>query len=117
MEVLVLIILYYLSQNPDFEQSVKPLLSELKNSQQALNFLEELSRFSKLFSCFSAKKEGDRDASTQETTSKTTSKTTQSPASSGGNSKAQSTSSPTAGIADGFIEELLEKYFNSRTTP
>lgn len=101
----MLIILYYLSQNPDFERSVKPLLSELKNSEQALKFLEELSQFSKLFSSFQNKKDGGRDefkgASTASATPKEEPK-----------SKNENESSPTSGIADGFIEELLQKYFH-----
>jgi hypothetical protein len=117
MELLILIILYYLSQNPDFERSVKPLLGELKNSENALKFLEELSQFSRLFSAANAQKDGGRSASNATASTKPNEQNpSQSPhASTSQNSKesqAQSQNhSPTAGIADGFIEELLSKYF------
>jgi hypothetical protein len=110
MELLILIILYYLSQNPDFERSVKPLLGELKNSEQALKFLEELSQFSKLFSSMQGGSNEDKKA--QEPQSQTKK---QEPSHTGGTSAQaeKSANSPTAGIADGFIEELLSKYFQS----
>ncbi len=98
-----MIILYYLSQNPDFERSVKPLLGELKNSEQALKFLEELSQFSKLFSTFHGQKEGSMsEPKAEKKPEKPEPPKTE---------KAQSEPSPTAGIADGFIEDLLERYF------
>ena len=104
MELFVLIMLYYLSQNPDFERSVKPLLGELKNSEQALKFLEELSQFSKLFSSFQNKKGGGRDGFKGEN-SASSATPKEAP-------KGKDESSPTSGIADGFIEELLQKYFH-----
>ena len=108
MELLILIILYYLSQNPDFERSVKPLLGELKNSEHALKFLEELSQFSRLFSSLQSKEEnkGDKQSGEPKREEKQAS-----PSSS--QTERQPTNSPTAGIADGFIEELLSKYFQS----
>ena len=68
MEILILIILYYLSKNPDFERSVKPILGELNNSQELLKFLKDLSRFSSLFSCAENKKEGGMDAANEKST-------------------------------------------------
>lgn len=50
MEILMLILLYYLSQNPDFPESVRPLMGQLKNSEEMLKFINDLSRFSDLFS-------------------------------------------------------------------
>ncbi|MBQ8352397.1 MAG: hypothetical protein IJY34_01240 [Clostridia bacterium] len=102
MELLILIILYYLSQNPDFERSVKPLLGELKNSEQALKFLEELSQFSKLFSAFNGQKEGGMSEPKGEKKEQPEPPKAEKP---------QGEPSPTAGIADGFIEDLLERYF------
>lgn len=107
MELFVLIMLYYLSQNPDFERSVKPLLGELKNSEQALKFLEELSQFSKLFSSFQNKKDGGGDGANGESVASNSSKKEPKET-----SEASHTNSPTSGIADGFIEELLQKYFH-----
>ncbi len=103
-----MIILYYLSQNPEFERSVKPLLGELKNSEHALKFLEELSQFSRLFSSLQSKEENKVDKQGDEPKRE---ETQASPSSS--QKEKQSTNSPTAGIADGFIEELLAKYFQS----
>lgn len=100
----MLVILYYLSQNPDFERSVKPLLSELKNSEQALKFLEELSQFSKLFSSFTAQKEEKKECNDPKPGNSPPPKKEE---------KKEHASSPTSGIADGFIEDLLQKYFQS----
>jgi hypothetical protein len=118
MELLILIILYYLSQNPDFERSVKPLLGELKNSEQALKFLEELSQFSHLFSGLNSKNGGGMSGtnaqhSPKPNTSQSNERTEKNPQPPHGESdkKGTSSNSPTAGIADGFIEELLSKYF------
>jgi len=106
MEILVLIMLYYLSQNPDFERSVKPILGELNNSQELLKFLKDLSRFSALFSGAETKKDGGRDGTN-----------IQSPPSPPPNEKAVNTenhASATNGFSNPFIEELLEKYFTQK---
>ena len=108
MELLILISLYYLSQNPDFERSVKPLLGELKNSEQALKFLEELSQFSRLFSSLHSKEETKENKPSGEPKQEQPS-----PSPSAPQTEKQQAPSPTAGIADGFIEELLSKYFQS----
>ena len=118
MELLVLIILYYLSQNPDFERSVKPLLSELKNSEKALNFLGELSQFSNMFSQLNGKKGGGMSGTNaKSTTEQSTQKQTE-PQNNGnpfqaGQNPQSATPSPTSDIADRFIEELLSKYFHA----
>lgn len=111
MELLILIILYYLSQNPDFERSVKPLLGELKNSEQALKFLEELSQFSKLFSSMQGKPNEEKppqppfdEGKKQEPPHADTPPR---------QAENKPSDSPITGIADGFIEELLSKYFQS----
>ena len=104
MEIFVLIILYYLSQNPDFERSVKPILGELKNSQNALKFLEELSQFSKLFSGAKTEKDGGMDKANPKN------EPPKEPPKQSPDGKSES---PTSGIADGFIEELLSKYFQA----
>ena len=53
MEILILVLLYYLSQNPAFAESVKPLMGKIKDSEQMLNFLNDLSKFSGAFGGFS----------------------------------------------------------------
>ena len=64
MEILMLVLLYYLSQNPDFPDSVKPLMGQLKNSEQMLCFLNDLSKFTQTFNTFKQEKapsEGKRE--------------------------------------------------------
>lgn len=64
MEIMMLMLLYFLAQNPDFPESVKPLMGKLKNSEEMLKFLNDLSRFSEMFSLFQKQgKEKDRRAS------------------------------------------------------
>ena len=90
MEILILTFLYYLSQKPDFEESVKPFVSSLKNSEHLLSFLKDLSNFTKTFSTFSsAKKEDTKHEKAEEN------KTPQ---------------SPVSGIADEFIKQMLDGY-------
>ena len=50
MEIMMLMLLYFLAQNPDFPESVKPLMGKLKNSEEMLKFLNDLSRFSEMSS-------------------------------------------------------------------
>ena len=99
MEILILVLLYYLSQNPDFPESVKPLMSGLKNSEQMLGFLNELSHFTKTFSTFQSsapKKEAEKSEKTEKTEKAETDK--------------KEPQSPTSGIADAFIQQMLESY-------
>ena len=106
MEILTLILLYYLSQNPDFPESVKPLMSQLKNSEQMLGFLNELSHFTKTFSTFqnsAPKKEEEKceKSDKKEHTEKT-------------EPQKKEPQSPTSGIADAFIQQMLESYLKNR---
>lgn len=101
MEILTLILLYYLSQNPDFPESVKPLMASLKNSEQMLGFLNELSRFTQTFSTFQnavPKKETEKSDKKEHTEKTETEEEKKQP------------QSPTSGIADAFIQEMLESY-------
>ena len=97
----MLVLFYYLSQNPDFAESVKPLMGQLKDSQQMLNFLNDLSKFSQTFSTFSTgqnKNKEDKcppDMNTHPPKDNKQEKTPQ---------------SPTEGIADDFIQNLLDSY-------
>lgn len=104
MEILTLILLYYLSQNPDFPESVKPLMSGLKNSEQMLGFLNELSHFTKTFSTFQTsapKKEAEKSEKTEKAEKKET-------------DEKKEPQSPTSGIADAFIQQMLESYLKKR---
>lgn len=111
----MLVLLYYFSQNPDFHESVKPLMSQLKNSQQMLNFLNDLSSFAKTFSTVAPtpppppppsaepqkpcdKKGGDEKP----------------PAPCGEQEKKENPQSPTSGIADAFIQQILDGYLSKK---
>ena len=102
MEIIVLILLYYLSQNPDFTESVKPLMDKLKNSEQMLCFLKDLSKFSQTFSSVQTapcdKKEAPKPQESAPSCNETEKKNPQ---------------SPTQGIADEFIQNMLDNYFKN----
>ena len=95
MEICILILLYYLSQNPAFAESVKPIMHKLKDSQRMLDFLNDLSKFTQTFGCAPNDKERPREK--QEENCKKDEKNPQ---------------SPTAGIANDFIEQILESYLS-----
>ena len=107
-----MVLLYYLSQNPDFTESVKPLMNQLKNSEQMLGFLKDLSNFTQTFSTFQAASQKgaapdcDKAENTKQKESSDCSEN------SGANEKTPQ--SPTSGIADAFIQEMLESYLKKR---
>ena len=107
MEILTLILLYCLSQNPDFPESVKPLMSGLKNSEQMLGFLNELSRFTQTFSTFQAcaSKKETENPQTSASPGKGQSDDKKTPP-----DDKKTPQSPTSGIADAFIQQMLESY-------
>lgn len=93
----MLVLLYYLSQNPTFAESVKPLMAQIKDSQQMLSFLNDLSKFSQTFSTFkfdSPQKE-EPCAEKPHPEPPKDEKTPQ---------------SPTEKIADTFIQNILDSY-------
>lgn len=92
MEILVLLFLYLLSQNPDFPQKVQPIMNELKNSEEMLRFMKDLSALSELF-C-GAKKAANAPK--------------KEPPPCEDEKKSQS---PTRPIANDFIEKCLRDYF------
>ena len=93
MELLILVLLYYLSQNPDFSESVKPLMSQLKNSEQLLSFLKDLSTFSEKFHFTTGEKPKEKPDEPK-------------------TEKKEAPQSPTEGIANAFIQNILDGYFN-----
>ena len=95
MEILILVLLYYLSQNPDFSESVRPLMAKLKNSEQMLCFLKDLSKFTQTFNTFQQNKPSDGDAVKADEKSK---------------DEKENPQSPTSGIADEFIQNILDSY-------
>ena len=101
MEILILVLLYYLSQNPDFAESVKPIMSKLKDSEQMLRFLNDLSKFTQTFSTFSTTppKEDCTDKKQPTHDNKEAEKKTP--------------QSPTKGIADEFIQTVLDSYLKN----
>ncbi len=96
MEILMLVLLYYLSQNADFAESVKPLMSKIKDSEQMLRFLNDLSNFTNTFSTLKTEQpKGNRPESPPKKDEKTP-------------------QSPTAGIADEFIQNILDSYLKKK---
>ena len=96
----MLVLLYYFSQNPQFAESVKPLMEKLKDSQQMLDFLNDLSKFAETFSVL--KQEAAKNAESSCDDKKQTAQ------------KEENPQSPTAGIADKFIEEIVNGYLNKK---
>ena len=96
MEILILVLLYYLSQNPDFSESVKPLMSKIKDSEQMLRFLKDLSCFAETFNVKSKEQKAENPQQKP-------------PKKEGGKENPQS---PTTGIADDFIQTILDNYFS-----
>lgn len=92
----MLVLFYYLSQNPDFAESVKPLMSQIKDSEQMLRFLNDLSSFTKTFSTF--QKQADEKPKHEEKSEPKK------------EDKKENPQSPTSGIADEFIQNILESY-------
>ena len=95
MEILILVLLYYLSQNPDFSESIKPIMNQIKDSEQMLCFLKDLSRFAETFN-FKAKEPNCEKAPHEQHKKE---------------EKKENPQSPTTGIADAFIQNMLDSYF------
>lgn len=96
----MLVLLYYFSQNPHFAESVKPLMEQIKDSEQMLRFLKDLSNFSQTFSAFTG----------QEKACDTPQKTEKCEHAHEKNTQKESPQSPTTGIADDFIQSILDSY-------
>ena len=96
MEIFILVLLYYLSQNPCFAESIKPIMNQLKDSQHMLSFLNDLSNFAQTFGACPPppKKEDCKEEKTEEKCKK-------------------EPQSPTAGIADTFIQQILDSYLQN----
>lgn len=103
MELICLFCLYYLSQNPQFAESVKPLMSTLKNSEQMLKFINDLSKFSAYFTSNGQNNAPSEQSHTPPNDKKEEPKT-----------EKKETHSPTEKIADEFIEQVLGNYFKNR---
>ena len=109
-----MVLLYYLSQNPAFAESVKPLMGQLKDSEQMLNFLNDLSKFSGAFGNFSGNSAAQKkDAAQQEQSCDKKAEKDNFYKDNEGSSAQEdkkSPQSPTVGIADEFIQNILESY-------
>lgn len=108
MELIFLFFLYYLAQNPNFTENMKPILGTLKNSEEMLKFMNNLSKFSELFS--SAK---PSNSSHEPPKNSTTPPSDEKPHAQK-DEKHEPPQSPTKGIADDFIEKCLADYFKNR---
>lgn len=99
MEILILVLFYYLAQNPEFAQSVQPLMEKLKDSQQMLDFLKDLSKFTQ---AFGGAQSGEKPQPPKQEQPKKE------------DEKQEKPQSPTAGIADEFIENILNGYLKKQ---
>ena len=111
MEIMMLMLLYFLAQNPDFPESVKPLMGKLKKSEEMLKFLNDLSRFSEMFSLF--QKQGKEKDKTPPPPPPPKGEKAE-PAAPPPPEEKEKPQSPTSGIADEFIEQCLERYFKKK---
>lgn len=106
----MLVLLYYLSQNPNFPESVKPLMGKLKNSEQMLSFLNELSQFTKTFSSFSSGSQNKQSGCEKSQTGKPSPTP---PCNGDESNQKEKPQSPTQGIADDFIQKMLDNYLKN----
>jgi len=105
MEILILVLLYYLSQNADFADSIKPLMSQIKDSEEMLRFLNDLSKFTQTFSTFADKTDGaPKDTQTAKPPKEEPAEQKKDP------------QSPTEGIADAFIQNILDSYLKKHSS-
>ena len=70
-------------------------MAKLKNSEQMLNFLKDLSTFTQTFNAFQCNQKADNGEVKTEQKSK---------------EEKENPQSPTAGIADEFIQNILDSY-------
>lgn len=106
-----MIMLYYLTQNADFEKTVKPLMGSLKDSEQMLKFMNDLSKFSELFSTLKPQKDEGKPERKHEEKGKPEKKPAQGEPE---KKREPQQGSPTDPIANEFIRDCLEKYFQKR---
>lgn len=97
----MLVLLYYLSQNPNFSESVQPLMAQIKDSEQMLNFLKDLSKFTQTFSTLQTNPPPKKEPPNQAQTPPKKEEPKQNP------------QSPTKGIADEFIQNILDSYLKT----
>ena len=130
LSFLILVLLYYLSQNPNFAESVKPLMSKIKDSEQMLNFLNDLSKFSGVFCGMGTGKDNDADNKTAGKRASTAADSTHNGAAAEEKNEdcfsapnhtdpncdedKKSPQSPTLGIADEFIQNILDSYLKKK---
>lgn len=110
-----MVLLYYLSQNPDFADSVKPLMGQIKDSEEMLRFLNDLSKFTQTFAAFTG--DGTDKKDNKGNADKACKASKPQPASSSAPTKdeqKENPQSPTAGIADEFIQNILDSYLKKR---
>lgn len=108
----MLVLLYYLSQNPDFAESVKPLMNEIKNSEQMLSFLNDLSKFTQTFSSLQNTPCGQN--AEPSTPPKPPKPPQESPCPESQEKENKNPQSPTKGIADEFIQNILDSYLKNQ---
>ncbi len=98
----MLVLLYYLSQNENFAESVKPLMCKIKDSEEMLRFLNDLSKFTQTFSPLKQELQKSPPPPPKE------------PRAGKEEENKKNPQSPTAGIADEFIQNILESYLQKK---
>ncbi len=88
-----MVLLYMLSQNPSFADSVKPLLAKVKDSEKMIDFLDDLTKFTKTFENIHAQPPKNADTAPKK--------------------DEKNPQASTKGIADEFIQNVLENYLKS----
>ncbi len=98
----MLILLYYLTQNPSFADQIKPIMGQLNDSKKMFDFIKDLSKFQDLFNLFKSpeKEEEKKPAPCNPPEEK--------------KEEEKKEQSPTKGIANEFIQQKLEEYFSHR---
>ena len=104
MDVFVIFLLYYLSQKPELLESLKPLAKARENSEQTLQFLENVKAFSALFD------EAGTNSNHFQAESQPKKKTQ--PNEESQNDK-QNRQSPFQGIADELLQQYLDEYLKN----
>ena len=97
---------------------MKPIFGSLKNSEEILKFMNELSHFSEMFSLFNQKNDKENGSCEQnQTKTKNSNACNEKPVNSASHNETKQEKNPstaTEGIADEFIERCLQNYFKNR---
>ena len=121
MDIFSLFLLYYLSQKPEILESLKPLATAMKSSEQTLQFLNDLKAFISVF-------DGAGLSSTKNCTANATNSSAENSTMDGRKNQPkrdaekegtehstdkQNRQSPFQGIADELLQQYLDEYLKN----